>query len=83
MIGFGDAPVAFGLTRGMGRVVGVDLIRAVTEGWMSRAELDGLVDACQRCKQIALCTNWLATTPRAADLPDYCANKAGIEALRG
>ena len=74
--------VAYGLTRGMARTVGVNLIEAVTEGWYSRRELSGLVARCAACNKIALCSDWLARTPRAASLPAYCANKTEIEALR-
>ena len=74
--------VAYGLTRGMARSVGVNLIGAVTEGWYSRRELETLVDRCAACGFSALCSAWLAATPRAATLPAYCANKAEIEVLR-
>lgn len=76
------APLAFGLTRGMARSVGVNLIEAVTEGWYSRQELADLVDRCAACGKVAPCSAWLAATPRAANLPAYCANKSEIEGLR-
>jgi hypothetical protein len=77
-----QSPMAFGLTRGMARSVGVNLIEAVTEGWYSRQELSVLVARCTACGKTEPCTAWLAATPRAATLPTYCANKAEIEALR-
>ena len=77
-----QSPMAFGLTRGMARSVGVDLIEAVTEGWYTRQELSDLVQRCAACGQVTRCSAWLAATPRAASLPPYCANKAEIEALR-
>jgi hypothetical protein len=76
------AQMAFGLTRGMARSVGVNLIEAVTEGWYSRRELADLVQRCDACGKSDPCMAWLAATPRAASLPAYCANKAEIEALR-
>ena len=75
-------PMAYGLTRGMARSVGVNLIEAVTDGWYSRRELEVLVGRCASCGLEAPCTAWLAVTPRAANLPAFCANKAEIEALR-
>lgn len=81
MIGYVEAPMAWGLTRGMARVLGVNLTDAVIDGWMSREELARLVDRCQACGHAADCTGWLAHTARAAALPDYCANKGAIEAL--
>lgn len=75
-------PMAFGLTRGMARTVGVNLIEAVTEGWYSRRELEALVGRCAACGRDTSCAAWLAVTPRAANLPGFCANKSEIEVLR-
>lgn len=81
MMGYVEAPKAWGLTRGMGRAVGVNLTDAVVEGWLSRAELAVLVDRCQSCDRSAECTDWLARHVTAAALPAFCPNKAGIESL--
>lgn len=81
MMGYVEAPKAWGLTRGMGRVVGVNLTDAVVEGWLSRGELADLVDRCQACDRAEDCTAWLARTVTAESLPAFCPNKAGIEAL--
>jgi hypothetical protein len=75
-------PMAYGLTRGMARSVGVNLIEAVTDGWYRRSELEALVERCASCGLEAPCAAWLAVTPRATALPAYCANKTEIEALR-
>ena len=50
MIGYPEAYKAWWLTRGMARISGVNLSRAVVEGWLQRAELDGLVTRCATCK---------------------------------
>lgn len=81
MMGYVEAPVAWGLTRGMARVLGLDLPRAVLDGWLTRAELGDLVDRCQACEQSRACTGWLAITARSASLPEFCCNKTQIEAL--
>lgn len=81
MIGYVEAPMAWGLTRGMARVLGVNLTDAVIDGWMSRDELAGLVDRCQACGQDAQCMDWLARTAKAQTLPGCCANKRALEAL--
>lgn len=81
MIGYSEAPRAWGLTRGMARVVGVNLTGAVLDGWLSRAELAGLVDRCLDCPHGAECTQFLAHTVKATSLPAYCANKPSLEAL--
>jgi hypothetical protein len=48
---------------------------------LHRGELAALVDRCQACGQDADCTGWLASHVTAETLPDFCANKDGIEAL--
>jgi hypothetical protein len=83
MLTYGEAPMAYGLTRGMARVIGVDLVKAVTEGWMSRDELGALVEACVDCERSAQCTAWLAETVQASGLPGFCINKVDLEHLRG
>ena len=81
MMGYVEAPKAWGLTRGMARAVGVNLTDAVVEGWLSRGELAELVDRCQCCDRSGDCTQWLARHVTAEALPAFCPNKAGIEAL--
>lgn len=76
-----SAPLAWGLTRGMARTLGINLIEAVTEGWYSRAELSHLVTSCAACEASDRCASWLAKTSKADALPGYCSNKSEIEAL--
>ena len=80
---FGEGSMAWSLTRGLARVREVDLVAAVTDGWLSRQELARLVDRCAACGLSDHCTGWLAVTHQAEALPDYCRNKAEIEALAG
>lgn len=82
MIGYSDAPRAWGFTRGMARACGYSLTHAVVEGWLSRAELGRLVEACRTCGATADCTRWLAQTVEAGDLPGFCPNRAALAALR-
>jgi hypothetical protein len=82
MIGYTDAPRAWGFTCGAARVVGVDLTGAVVDGWLSRRELGAMVETCTSCGQEVPCTDWLAHTAKAEQLPVYCPNKAVIEALK-
>lgn len=81
MIGYVEAPLAWGLTRGMARVMDVNLADAVIEGWLSRAELADLVERCQTCGRAEDCTGWLARQVTAEALPGFCPNKAPLEAL--
>jgi hypothetical protein len=81
MIGYPEAHKAWWLTRGMARISGVNLSRAVLDGWLQRAELDGLVIRCASCKMATQCESWLACSGAARTMPDFCPNKPGIEAL--
>ena len=81
MIGYMDAPVAWGLTRGMARLSGVNLTRAVLDGWLKRSELDQIVARCEACSCTGRCTAWLAQSAEARGMPGFCPNKAAIEAL--
>lgn len=82
MIGYVEAPRAWSFTRGMARVVGLDLISAVTEGWLTRPELVDLVETCLACDQSAPCTDWLARTLQADELPVFCPNARALQALQ-
>lgn len=81
MIGYAEAPLAWGLTRGMARVLGVNLPSAVVEGWLSRKELGALVDRCAACSQKSACTAWLATAISTPCPPVFCPNKSALEVL--
>ncbi|MBI1173002.1 hypothetical protein GC209_16540 [bacterium] len=81
MVSHIETPRAWGLTRGMARVLGLNLVQAVTEGWVSRRDLAALVDACAVCDQSGPCTAFLAVTTRATTLPAFCPNRDQIAAL--
>lgn len=81
MIGYPEAPRAWWLTRGMARISGVNLPRAVVEGWLQRSELEDLIARCAACDRAAECESWLSVSGAARRMPDFCPNKAGIEAL--
>ncbi|MFN6924706.1 DUF6455 family protein [Tabrizicola caldifontis] len=81
MIGYADSPKAWWLTRGMARISGVNLPRAVVEGWLQRSELERLVARCAACTRGELCETWLMKSGNARSMPDFCPNKAEIEAL--
>jgi hypothetical protein len=81
MIGYAETPKAWWLTRGMARISGVNLARAVVEGWLQRDELEHLVTRCAACTRCELCETWLMKSGSARSMPDFCPNKAEIEAL--
>ena len=81
MIGYEDTPKAWWLTRGMARISGVNLPQAVVEGWLQRDELEELVNRCAACRNWRECEAWLSRSGPARTMPDFCPNKAAIEAL--
>lgn len=81
MIGYPEAPKAWWLTRGMARISGVNLPRAVVEGWLQRTELEELIARCAACGKGVQCESWLETSGAAQAMPAFCPNKDGIEAL--
>jgi hypothetical protein len=81
MIGYPEAPKAWWLTRGMARISGVNLAKAVLDGWLKRSELEDLIACCAACSRGADCKSWLARSGSARAMPDFCPNKPGIEAL--
>lgn len=58
-----EAPYAWGLARGMARVLGINLVDAVTEGWFSRHDRADMVDTCEVCGEARRCAAYLAVTP--------------------
>ncbi len=83
MIGYPETPRAWWLTRGMARVSGVNLSQAVVEGWLRRSELACIIERCAVCTQGDACDKWLAASGGARKMPEFCPNKADIEALGG
>ncbi|GAB1480264.1 DUF6455 family protein [Paracoccaceae bacterium] len=81
MIGYVEAPMAWGHTHGMARTLGVDLAGAVVDGWLQRGELAALVATCQSCGATPCCSDWLAQAPAAGGVPDFCPNGDALSAL--
>lgn len=82
MIGYPQDPRAWAYTRGMARTLGVSLPGAVMDGWLSRAELGGLVERCHSCASTSDCRDWLARTVEAESLPGFCPNGPALNALK-
>ncbi|MFZ1470655.1 MAG: DUF6455 family protein [Paracoccaceae bacterium] len=81
MFGYSQSPKSWCLTRGMARLCGVNLPMAVLDGWLTRAELEDLVERCDHCKAFAECSLWMAQSGAATAMPGFCPNKSRIEAL--
>lgn len=82
MFVYPQSPRAWGFTRGMARTIGCSLPDAVVDGWLSRHELGNLVETCRTCGQTRKCTDFLAHTVEAANLPEFCPNANALSALR-
>ena len=82
MIGYVEAPVTWGLVRGMARRAGFDVPHAVLEGWLTRADLARLVDRCQKAGCAKSCMDVLSkpSSTHAAP-PAFCAIRAELAAL--
>lgn len=76
-----DPMLAWALTRHMARLLGINLVEGVADGWLRHSEVAGMVDVCDSCGLSEHCRAWIAVTPRAQSLPAYCANKSALEAL--
>lgn len=83
MIGFVEAPITWGLVRGMARRAGLDMPRAVVEGWLTRTELAAIVTRCQTAGCSKTCMDVLAKPTGATTQapPSFCAIGAELEAL--
>jgi hypothetical protein len=76
MNAYPNAPLAWDRTRQMARRLGVDLPRAVFDGWLTRRDLDGLLCACEACGKPG------CGTQEPPDLPGLCWNHCDLESLR-
>jgi hypothetical protein len=81
MINYAQTPVAWALTRGMARMVDVDLGHALIEGWLGRQEVDALVDTCQACTQKEPCSAWLTQAHGSRCLAVFCPNQEHLQSL--
>ncbi len=80
MIGLVESQRAWWMANGMAQANGVQLARAVVEGWLTRPELARMVERCEGCGKICDCQQWLAAPVHAAP-PDFCGIGAEIAAL--
>lgn len=81
MLGYAEAPEAWGRAQRMAQARHLNLAGAVVDGWLNRSELGELVDRCRACLQGVQCRNWVTDHRFAAAVPMFCANKPMIEAL--
>lgn len=81
MFGYTDAPQAWALVSRMAGHAGADLRRAVVDGWLTRGELDAIVDCCASCAAKEDCRGWLARAPGRSPVPGFCPNRATLASL--
>ncbi|SMX31831.1 DUF6455 family protein [Actibacterium lipolyticum] len=73
----------FWLTQSMARTIGVNLHQALVRGQFARSDYTQTIAECMACAQTEKCVPWLAKQGAGADhLPDYCALKSTLEALK-
>lgn len=73
----------FWLTQGMARTIGVNVNTALGCGRLGRGEFAELVAQCCHCDRTEKCLAWMACQRAGAEtLPDWCAVKPGLEALK-
>lgn len=83
MVGYVETPITWGLVRGMARRAGLDVPRAVFDGWLTRADLAKIVTQCQMADCAKGCMDVLSTPtgPAPQSPPSFCAIRAELEAL--
>lgn len=82
LMGTGESE-SYWRTQGMARAIGVDLTGAMVDGWLTRAGFGTMVMNCELCAHSGECAKWLSRHGAGSTaLPEFCANKAGLEALR-
>ncbi|MFM2390026.1 MAG: hypothetical protein RLZZ437_1581 [Pseudomonadota bacterium] len=81
MLGYADAPEAWGRAQRMAQARRLNLAAAVVDGWLNRSELGELVDQCRTCLKGVQCNAWVSDHRFAPAVPAFCANKPLIEAL--
>jgi hypothetical protein len=73
----------FWLTQGMARTIGVNVNEALQSGHLGRGEYAELVAQCCHCDRCESCMAWMGRQLTGADaLPDWCAVKPRLEALK-
>ncbi len=81
MIGYSEAPYAWARAQRMAQAGGLNLARAVFEGWLARRELGAIVACCSVCRVDAACGDWLAHATPVSRAPAFCANAAVMAGL--
>ena len=84
MFGFSRIDKHADLMGRMAETVGADLAEATQRGDLTPEEYRSAVLSCTSCKGAGECQGWLdAHAEGAGGTPDYCRNKALLEALAG
>ena len=82
MLGLSRIDKHAGLMGRMAETVGADLAEAMQRGDLTPWEYRSAVLSCTSCKGAGACQGWLDAHSDGADqTPDYCRNKALLEAL--
>ena len=58
----------------MSRAVGVDLVEATREGWLSERSFTEAVNVCRNCATVTACNGWLDHACEVPFTPAFCPN---------
>lgn len=82
MIDEGEMEVHFWLTRGMARFAGISFTEEMSNGRLSGAGLEGIVQRCRACSAVDCCVEWLARDAALArEAPDFCRIRGDLDLL--
>ncbi len=80
----GELDRHFFLTRAMARRHGVNLSEAMHQGILTRTDFAAMITRCRDCPGApADCHDFAEDHDQGTVAPDWCANKAVLEGLRG
>lgn len=82
MARLGDPALHFYMTRGIARLLDVNLSDALREGRLSPDRYARMVTLCRSCDHAERCKALLAHTTHLASPPAHCPNETAFQSLR-
>ena len=79
----GNARAHFLRTLKMAKAADVPLARALDDGVLSQSDYAEAITLCRRCPHPVQCEAMLVSVEKLREVPDFCANRAVLEALKG
>ncbi|WP_425039986.1 DUF6455 family protein [Primorskyibacter sp. S187A] len=82
MAQLGDPTLHFYMTRGMARMIGVNLGDALRDGRLKPADYANMVTRCRGCPHASSCQDIMAQNTNLASPPEQCPNRLQLRQLR-